>query len=118
MVDIASPELNPLSRQHDLGRMHLRTFLVALRYEMGEHADDIATQYGISRTTVHRVAKLFGCKPRPTVDAVRKAAILREYQEGVPVKVIADTHECSQALVSKYATLAGIGRYNIQKDAK
>lgn len=116
MAVIASTAHNPLSRQLDIGRMHLRTFLIALRYEMGDHTNDIAKDYGVSSTTIFRVTKLFGCNTRPKVDEQRRAAILHEYLQNIPVKVIAAKHNCSEALISKYATIHGVNRYKPRKD--
>lgn len=105
----------PLHMQEDHKRRWSRNTRIAALYSRGEPVDAIAMRYGVSRTQVLRIARIFSLPKRPkskVSDADFKAA-MTDYASGVPVADIADTYGVSQAWVSKHAQAAGIGRYQM-----
>jgi DNA invertase Pin-like site-specific DNA recombinase len=82
-------------------------------YRAGQRIDDIVRDYGCTKSTVLRYARVMGLPKRPKHFEVRKRnRVIRLYRLKVPVAEIARRCECSPAYVSKVAKEEGIGRYN------
>lgn len=83
-------------------------------YRNGMIVTDIANQYGCSRSTVLRYARMAGLPKRPkTDDPERRAKIIRlSKQGGLSQKEIAKACNCSVTLVSIVEHEAGLNRYS------
>lgn len=91
----------------------LTRFIEIVRaYKAGKPLRDIETQYGCSRNTILRYARMAGLPKRPkSDDPERHAKIIKLSKEGLSAKHIALACNCSIALVSKVEHAAGIERY-------
>lgn len=93
----------------------LARFLRVVRaYRAGKPVNDIVSEYGCSRTTVLRYARMSGCPKRPkSEDPERRAKIimLSRTKPRPSQKRIASLCNCSVALVSIVESEAGLPRY-------
>ncbi len=94
----------------------VRFVVITRAYAKGAPVQDIVTQYGCTRGTVLRYARLAGLPKRPKhFPAEIRAAVIRDYKAKVPVAEIAKLHKVSQAYVSRSAKEEGISRYSSRK---
>jgi uncharacterized protein YerC len=93
-----------------------RFFRVVNAYRLGKPILDIVAQYGCSRTTVLRYARLAGLEKRAKgFDPAVRGAVIALYQQGAPVAQISAQLGVSAAYVSKTATEEGINRRNFKR---
>jgi hypothetical protein len=102
-----------------------RYVLITRKYLKGDPVADIETEYGCSRSTVLRYARLAGAPTRPKhFPAEIRKAVIADYQLKIgddpvfSVEQIAAMHDVSPAYVSKIAREAGISRYAPRPKAK
>lgn len=95
-----------------------RFVLIVGAYKRGQLVQDIEAEYGCSRHTVLRYARLAGLakRPRGFDPSIRKATIAL-YQQGKPIAQIEAQLGVSQAYISKVATEEGINRRNFKRSA-
>jgi len=94
----------------------VRFIEVVKAYSDGQPVAEIERDYGCTRSTVLRYARLMGLPKRPKhFDVNKRARVIRLYKLKRPIKEIAKRCGCSQALVSKIATEEGINRRVFQK---
>lgn len=85
-------------------------------YRRGRPVRDIESQYGCSRGTVLRYARMAGLPKRPKCfDPDIRRAVIALYQQGKPIAEIEARLGVSQAYVSKTATEEGINRRNFKR---
>lgn len=91
----------------------LTRFLAIVRaYKGGTPVKNIEEQYGCSRQTVLRYARLAGLPKRPKhFDQNIRRAVISLYRQGKPIAQIQAQLGVSQAYVSKTATEEGINRH-------
>lgn len=91
----------------------VRFLRVVRAYRNGKLVKDIETEYGCSRNTILRYARMAGLPKRPkTDDPERRAKIIKlSKQGGMSQKSIAAACGCSAALVSIVEHEAGLKRY-------
>ena len=93
-----------------------RFFRVVNAYRLGKPVQDIVAQYGCSKSTVLRYARLAGLAKRDRgFDPDLRAAVIALYQSGAPIAQIQAQLGVSQAYVSKTATEEGINRRRFNK---
>jgi uncharacterized protein YerC len=81
-------------------------------YKNGKPVRDIEDEYGCSRNTVLRYARMAGLPKRPkSDDPERHAKIITLSKLGLPQAEVAKRCDCSVALVSKVEHAAGLDRY-------
>lgn len=90
---------------------------IAQRYKDGDLLRDIAATYGIARQTVADVAKRMGCKPRGrgypkgkkshTLKKARNEKIMKLYEAGKPLDLIAIAFDISRQRVHQIAVNMG-----------
>lgn len=86
-------------------------------YKNGRPVRDIEDEYGCSRNTVLRYARMAGLPKRPKADdPERHAKIIKMSKLGLSQDAIAESCNCSVALVSKVEHAAGLGRYGRKTD--
>jgi transposase-like protein len=96
---------------HERANRLARYFKIVGAYKLGKPVRDIEAQYGCSRGTVLRYARLAGCDKRPRgFDPAVRSAVIALYQQGVPIAQIEAQLGVSQGYVSKTATEEGINR--------
>lgn len=89
---------------------------IVAAYKLGKPVKDIEAQYGCSRQTVLRYARLAGCPKRPKhFDPAVRKAVIAMYQQDKPLAEIQARLGVSQAYISKTATEEGINRRNFAK---
>jgi hypothetical protein len=91
----------------------LKRFIeIVSAYADGLSVGDIERQYGCTKSTVLRYARIMGLPKRPKhFDVGKRQRVIRLYKLKVPVAEIAKRCQCSSAYVSKVATEEGINRY-------
>lgn len=89
---------------------------IARAYKAGKPVRDIETEYGCSRHTVLRYARMADLPKRPKhfPEEIRRGVIAM-YQQKKPIAEIAARFGVSQAYVSKTATEEGINRRNFNR---
>lgn len=88
-----------------------RFVVIVTAYKRGRLVRDIESEYGCSRQTVLRYARLAGCSKRPKgFDPEIRRATISLYKQGKPIAEIQARLGVSQAYVSKTATEEGINR--------
>ena len=93
-----------------------RFFRVVNAYRLGKPVRDIESEYGCSRGTILRYARLAGLPKRPKgFDPKVRSATIALYQQGAPIAQISAQLGVSQAYVSKTASEEGIKRYGSRK---
>lgn len=93
-----------------------RAVKVTTAYKRGEPVGDIVTEFGCSRGTVLRYARMAGLPKRPKhFDAEIRKGVIAMYQQGKPLAEIEARLGVSQAYVSKTATEEGINRRKFKK---
>jgi len=95
----------------------LRRFLkVVGAYKRGALVNDIVREYGCSRNTVQRYARLAGLPIRPKgFDPDIRRGVIAMYRLKKPIAQIAAHFGVSEAYVSKTATEEGINRRNFKR---
>lgn len=90
----------------------VRFIEIVSAYSDGQSVADIERQYGCTKSTVLRYARIMGLPKRPKhFEVGKRKRVIRLYRLNVPVAEIAKRCECSQAYVSKVAREEGISRY-------
>ncbi len=81
-------------------------------YKAGQLVLDIEAEYGCSRHTVLRYARLAGLPKRQKgFDPDVRESVIAAYKAKKPIAEIAEKYKVSMAYVSKTATEEGINRY-------
>lgn len=89
---------------------------IVAAYAAGQPVTAIERQYGCTKSTVLRYARIMGLPKRPRHFEVGvRTRVLRLYRQRLPIAEIARRCGCSQAYVSRTATEAGINRRNFPK---
>lgn len=89
---------------------------VVRAYRLGKPVRDIESEYGCSRGTVLRYARMAGLPTRPKhFDPAIRKAVIALYQQDKPIAEIQTRLGVSQAYISKTATEEGINRRNFKK---
>ena len=90
----------------------VRFLRIVKAYENGMMVKDIEAEYGCSKNTVLRYARMADLSKRPkTNDPERKAKIIKLSKQGKSQKEIAKECNCSVSLVSITEHEAGLKRY-------
>lgn len=95
----------------------LKRFVKIVRaYKQGMLIQDIEKEYGCSKSTILRYARMVGLEKRPKgfTEETRKATILL-YKNGTPIAQIQAQLGVSQAYISKLAVAEGINRRRLKK---
>lgn len=101
---------------HERSNRLARFVKIAAAYKLGKPVRDIESQYGCSRGTVLRYARLAGCPKRDRgFDPKVRIATITLYQQGKPLAEIQALLGVSQAYISKTATEEGINRRNFKR---
>lgn len=88
-----------------------RYVVIVTAYKRGKLVRDIENEYGCSRQTVLRYARLAGCEKRAKgFDPEVRRAVISLYKDGKPIAEISARCGVSQAYISKTATEEGINR--------
>lgn len=90
----------------------VRFIAVVNEYRRGKLVADIEKQFGCSRNTVMRYARLAGLERRPRgFEPGIREEVIKQYKSGKPIKEIAAALGVSAAYVSRTASEEGISRY-------
>lgn len=119
MLELMShlPKMHPLSLELERSRRATRSLEIIVKYANGDPVEDIAREYDCTRHTVLRLARHAGLPKRPKhfPEEVR-AAVLKDYDDGLPYAVIVKKHKVSMAYIVKVAEeTARPKRYKMSK---
>lgn len=79
----------------------IRYVQITRAYKANEPINKIAEKYGCDKTTVMRYARMAGLPKRPKHFPKHiKEAVLKDCKKGLPIKVISELHNVSQAYIS------------------
>lgn len=93
-----------------------RYVAVTNAYRRGKPVQDIEHEFGCSRGTVLRYARMADLPKRPkSFEPGVRRAVIAMYQQGKPIAEIAAAQGVSEAYVSKTASEEGINRRNFKK---
>lgn len=90
----------------------VRFFNVLNAYKLGKPVNDIEKQYGCTKSTILRYARLAGLEKRPRgVSTEVREKVIALYRLGLPIAQIQAQCGVSQAYISTLAVKEGISRY-------
>lgn len=93
-----------------------RYILIVRAYKRGKPVLDIEAEYGCTRSTVLRYARLAGLPKRPkSFEPGIRAAVIAMYKDGKPIAEISARLGVSQGFISNAATEEGINRRKFKK---
>jgi len=96
-----------------------RFVAVANEYRRGRPVGDIQAEFGCSRGTVLRYARMAELPKRPKgFDPEVRRAVLAMYEQRKPIAEISAALGVSQAYISKTATEEGINRHKFKRAAR
>lgn len=99
----------------DHARRHERMMEIAGKYRRGDTVQEIADDYGITKATVLRIARMNNLPKRSkkVFSPELRAAALEAHKRGEPLKSIAAKFGVSEAWISMEAKKFGLQRYNV-----
>jgi DNA invertase Pin-like site-specific DNA recombinase len=102
---------------HERANRLVRYVAIVRAYKNNVPVQTIVDEYGCSKSTVLRYARVAELPKRPkaTTAASVRAEVIRLYKADVPIAEIARQCNVSQAYISKTATEEGINRRNFRK---
>lgn len=96
---------------HERANRLVRFIEIVAAYSDGQAVADIERDYGCTKSTVLRYARIMGLPKRPKhFDVTKRQRVIRLYKAKLPVAEIASKCGCSPAYVSKVATEENINR--------
>lgn len=110
MVMVLSLRPN-LTLDAERSRRMMRTLEIVTKYKNGVLVDDIADDYGASRSTISRIVKMMGIpkRPRHFPEEIRDN-VITAYKKNKPIKEIAELYNVSESYISTQAAKEGILR--------
>lgn len=100
-----------LTLDAERSRRMMRTLEIVTKYKNGVLVEDIANDYGASRTTVSRIVRMMGIPKRPRhFPKELRDNVIAAYKKNKSIREIAKLYNVSESYISTQAAKEGILR--------